>query len=251
MILECPNCSARFLLSSEALGTEGREVRCGKCAHSWFQQPDRDSLDELSRTDRETHPAETQSQPHKDFDSSERDPEIASLIETAINQKDTVKVDFMDDAPAPKMNEKVKNDKGRKRHVMAVFAALALTALLISAYALLYNSLGKSSAFMGASYAKLGLAPEPDKPKVAFDRMKLSRNGQTITGTGYLINLTSEDIALNKIKLELIDMDYKTLKSSEIKLPENLLKSESSEKIDFVFSDAPREAVSVRASVTQ
>ena len=39
MILVCPNCSARYLLSSSALGEDGREVRCAKCEHEWFAEP--------------------------------------------------------------------------------------------------------------------------------------------------------------------------------------------------------------------
>lgn len=40
MILNCPNCAARYLLSSAAIGAEGRDVRCAKCHHQWFQPPE-------------------------------------------------------------------------------------------------------------------------------------------------------------------------------------------------------------------
>lgn len=39
MILECPECSARYLLSASAIGESGRDVRCTKCQHQWFQEP--------------------------------------------------------------------------------------------------------------------------------------------------------------------------------------------------------------------
>lgn len=42
MILTCPECSTRYLMSSAAIGADGREVRCAKCAHEWFQEPDED-----------------------------------------------------------------------------------------------------------------------------------------------------------------------------------------------------------------
>jgi len=39
MIVTCPNCASRFHVADKALGTDGRKVRCGSCAHAWLQKP--------------------------------------------------------------------------------------------------------------------------------------------------------------------------------------------------------------------
>ncbi len=40
MILTCPSCATRYSINSVALGDRGREVRCIKCAHTWYQEPE-------------------------------------------------------------------------------------------------------------------------------------------------------------------------------------------------------------------
>lgn len=40
MILQCPECYAKFKIPDGALGDAGREVRCGKCAHLWHAMPE-------------------------------------------------------------------------------------------------------------------------------------------------------------------------------------------------------------------
>lgn len=39
MILSCPSCAARFAIDAGALRPNGRQVKCGKCAHQWREEP--------------------------------------------------------------------------------------------------------------------------------------------------------------------------------------------------------------------
>ena len=44
MILTCPSCTTRFLLSAQVLAPDGRRVKCSNCGEEWFQLPDPDEL---------------------------------------------------------------------------------------------------------------------------------------------------------------------------------------------------------------
>ena len=37
MIIACPACGTKYVVPDDALGVDGRTVRCAKCKHSWFQ----------------------------------------------------------------------------------------------------------------------------------------------------------------------------------------------------------------------
>lgn len=42
MLLTCPNCGTQYVVKDGAIPSQGRQVRCASCKHSWHQDPDRE-----------------------------------------------------------------------------------------------------------------------------------------------------------------------------------------------------------------
>ncbi len=63
MILTCPECSAKFVVKSEAIGPKGRKVKCAKCAHKWFQDPDPEVAKAAEAAGIQEEPKETEAIP--------------------------------------------------------------------------------------------------------------------------------------------------------------------------------------------
>jgi predicted Zn finger-like uncharacterized protein len=39
MLIECPNCDTQFSVPDNAIGENGRNLKCAKCAYKWFYKP--------------------------------------------------------------------------------------------------------------------------------------------------------------------------------------------------------------------
>ena len=47
MRLICPNCGAQYEVPDDVIPTEGRDVQCSNCGHTWLEQPGKSETDEF------------------------------------------------------------------------------------------------------------------------------------------------------------------------------------------------------------
>ncbi|MEP3045375.1 MAG: MJ0042-type zinc finger domain-containing protein [Roseibium sp.] len=65
MKIKCPDCSTSYEIKIEALGPEGRSVKCAKCGNRWFVAPTPDPEPELEAS---TDSADTEPSPEDEAD---------------------------------------------------------------------------------------------------------------------------------------------------------------------------------------
>ncbi len=58
MMLTCPSCATRYVVNPSSIGRAGRDVRCAKCGHTWFEAAPADvpMVDNIAPTPEQVRP---------------------------------------------------------------------------------------------------------------------------------------------------------------------------------------------------
>lgn len=98
MIIACPACNTRYVVPDNAIGIDGRTVRCAKCKHSWYQDgPEMDVVD--------APPPAAEPAPAPEPETEERPapvvaPDGGSATDPEADERDSEDGDVSDDAEA-------------------------------------------------------------------------------------------------------------------------------------------------------
>lgn len=81
MKIACPNCSTKYTLKEQALGTSGRKMKCAKCEHVWLALPPKEIIPEMASTESEDfEQVPNTDQVSESLDEAEWDKDLASEI---------------------------------------------------------------------------------------------------------------------------------------------------------------------------
>lgn len=242
MILSCPACSAKYMVSAETIGPKGRNVRCQKCGNHWFQAAEKDSLDDLiSRIQSEEFDEigfdDAGRSKGTDNDHTPRKRSLNQVIKDWIFQfQDWKRQKFLNwRLKCHKMQNLIHNltfAVWPSRHdIVRRTSSAALSFILISALVLgllwAHPAVTKTYPAAQKIYALLGIGRTHSTNELekifAIDHLAI----QDSMVTGELINLTGSDKAVPRLVLSFMDAHEQIIKTQTHDLPEKLLKAEA------------------------
>lgn len=237
MILTCPQCDMRYLVSAVSIGPEGRKVRCASCSHVWFQPPE---VMESEETFRDILKQEMHSAPI---------PDSVKPIPEGSNVPAHPK-----DVPPAKKSTPL-DRRALMASVMGYAAAACVMVLIIGAVVLMKDGLVKAWPPSVLFYETIGMDVHVAGEGLAIDRLSATiqrgENADTLTVRGSVINLTSSDVVVPRLLATLKKKDGSQSEQWLIELPTDRVKAESTVEFSTEYPGLPSEAHSVALSFSE
>lgn len=230
MILECPSCKTRYTIPDDAIGINGRAVRCAKCGHSWHQWPpghEPPAMEDSLADDPEGPAAEVPAEP-----SPPAGPAPARVA---------AEIDYGGyDRPLPS-----RRNPARRWTIVAVVIGLLL---LAGAATLQFVGLDKVRAQLGLTHgvgSSVSLLLEvPRKP----ERRTLASGNELFALTGRVVNPTRERQSVPDIQAELQDAEGRVVYNWVITPPQRTLAPGASAEFNAAEVDVPKGARELKLS---
>ncbi len=242
MIIACPACSTRYVVPDNAVGVDGRTVRCARCRHSWFQTgpelPERaEPAAEVAAPPaaQPPEPVAPAEQPvAAPFEEPPTPPPLPRSTRRIAEVEEPSSSPFDHQPPfRPRRNP-------AKLWTMAA-VAFALTVAALGAAAWVFGVpqwLPGAGQTFGADRPDLELSFPPEKQ----DRRQLPNGTEYFGASGTVSNVGKDVRTLPAILIVLRDSRDKVVKTWEVPPPQDELAPGESVTINAAVTDVPKTA---------
>jgi len=227
------------MVSNEALGDRGRDVRCVKCGHVWFQKSERKHLDELIEKIQGETPDDigfeaasaqkaAAAAQAKALNKPESKAPVASTQKSKNSSKNKMVMNFPDISGLFKKLSFSTRMAGIMTGV-ALFAALALVLMMLK------GAIVDIVPALNPVYTLLGGLEKAEKHPldkvIGLDHLSLlipPEKGAAPALTGMMINLTKENVVVPQLSVTVMDDQHRLLDEIVLSVPRETLSQEES-----------------------
>jgi len=213
MILTCPNCATRYSTTAEAIGTNGRTVRCSSCESTWFVTADPDILDLREQEKQEQKIIDT---PPETFDATTEENDVEANFGDVREQPLGAHVQIRDMA----------DQRRRNRSLMGVYSVwfIALALLGSMAFYAFNNKQSIVEKYPGTATIYQAFGVEANAIGLEFEDPTIRRlpvdGVETLVINGHIINITDETRQIPMLELSIVNKSEDVLASWVIEPPQ-------------------------------
>jgi len=261
MILECPNCQARFRVADEAVGPGGRRVRCGACDHVWHAVPEGGEDSAYERADRpigigrvepeaDVFDVAAQNGAETAPETAAPEPEAASVGKEITATMRRLRGESDEEAGPSGSQGAAGRGSARPGWIGFGWAAWVLFVVAILAGGWLFRA-ELQSAWPASLrlYEALGLAEAPPEPPVRADALRVRidsdpewqalQDGWRVIVSGSVTNTANLPVELGSLTLELVDDSGAVLRRAAVGFERDTLEAGVQTAFRIAIEDAP------------
>ncbi len=261
MILTCPACTARYLVSAGAIGPRGRRVRCASCGHEWRADAEEGLDDELfgDAPDFLAQDMMDENDPQDIVDMSVDETGISGHEHEddddfhAILQKE-IEAAPIPEGVKPAAEDRVLADLAAQKKggggYAGYMAAAAFYVLVGIAFLVMQPQISRAWPPSNLLYDLIGLKPVPPGQGLSLEELRAEQLNGQIKLSGTVVNLRDVDMDVPAIMATFVDDHGIVIDHVIIPAPAGKIGAESSAKFSGMYPKMPDGATDVTYAFT-